>query len=229
VELIGLSFARAIGPVSFGSELSLRKNAHLNSKTTYSFMQDTGARGDTLHAVVNGVYLLPKTAVWDTGNVIVELAYSRLQKVTANEALFRGEGYAACIKAGTGSGGVPAAAGDRSDGCSSRQFLQGAVNFTPQYLGILPSWDLDLPMAINYGIKGSAPTGGGGFEKLLTWSVGAKMTFDQRHEFSLRYSDLSVPTKYNTAGTSVIGGGALGSSVGATDRGWAVLTYKTSF
>ena len=145
--------------------------------------------------MVNGVYLLPKTALWDTGSVIAELAYSRLQKITANEAMFRGEGYAGCVKSGTGSGGVPAAPGDRTD----------------------------------YGIKGSAPTGGGGFEKLLSWSVGAKMTYDQKHEFSLRYSDLSVPTKYNAAGTSVIGGGALGSSVGATDRGWLVFTYKTSF
>ncbi len=229
VELIGLSLARAIGPVSFGSEISLRKNAHLNSKTTYNFLQDTGARGDTLHAVVNGVYLLPKTALWDTGSVIAELAYSRLQKITANEALYRGEGYAGCIKSGTGSGGVAAAPGDRTDACSSRQFLQGAINFTPQYLGILPSWDLDIPLSVNYGIKGTAPTGGGGFEHLLSWSVGMKATYDQKHEFSLRYSDLSVPTKYNAAGTSVIGGGALGSSVGATDRGWLVFTYKTSF
>ena len=226
--LIGLSLARSIGPVSFGSELSYRKDATLNSKTTYNFLENTGARGDTLHAVVNGVYLMPKTVLWDTGSIIGELAYSHLAKVTENPTLYRGVGYGGCIKSGTGSGGVPAQAGAITDACSTRDFLQAAVNFTPQYLAVLPSWDLDLPMSINYGLHGTAPTGGGGFNKLMTWSIGAKMTLNQRHEFSLRYSDLSVPTKYNAAGTAAIGGNALGSSVGATDRGWIVFTYKTS-
>lgn len=228
-KLIGLSLGRSLGPVSFGAELSMRKNAHLNSKTTYLPTQSTGARGDTLHIVTNGIYLLPKSALWDTGSLIAELAYSRLMKVTANPELFRGEGYVSCVKSGTGSGGVAAVAGDRSDTCSTRQFLQMAINFTPQYLQVLPSLDLSVPMAINYGIKGTAPTGGGGFEKLLSWSIGLAATYESKHEFSLRYSDLSVPAKYNAAGTTLIGGNSLGSSLGATDRGWLAFTYKTSF
>jgi hypothetical protein len=227
-SLIGVSLARSIGPVSFGSEISYRRNASLNSKTTYNFLENTGARGDTLHAVINGVYLLPKTMFWDTGSLIGELAYSHLAKVTANPDLYRGVGYAGCIKSGTGSGAVAALPGDITDTCSTRDFVQAAVNFTPQYLAVLPSWDLDLPMSINYGVHGTAPTGGGGFYKLMTWSIGAKMTLNQRHEFSVRYSDLSVPTKYSPDGSTAIGGNALGSSVGATDRGWIVFTYKTS-
>jgi hypothetical protein len=238
VKLLGASFARAIGPVSFGSELSYRQNGHLNSKTTFSNyasmdIQNTGARGDTLHAIVNGVYLLPKTSLWDTGSLVAELAYSRLQKVTANEALYRGVGN---LVAGPGGAlactkvGAPAnTPGDRSDFCSTRDFWQMAVNFTPQYLGIFPSWDLDLPMSINYGIKGVAASGSGGAEGVLSWSIGAKMTYQSKHEFSLRYSDLRAPSKYNAAGTTLIGGGAAGSSIGATDRGWLVFTYKTSF
>lgn len=229
VEVIGVSAARSVGPVSVGSEISLRRNGHLNSKTTYLPNEDTGARGDTLHLVLNGLYLLPKTPLWDTGNLLVEVAYARLQKVTANENLYRGEGYASCVKAGTGSGGVPAQPGNRTDTCSSRQFLQVAANFSPQWLGILPSWDLTTPVSVNYGVKGTSPTGGGGFEKLLTYSLGATMVYQSKHEFSLRYSDLSVPTKYNAAGTTLIGGNALGSSIGATDRSWVVFTYKTSF
>ncbi len=228
VELLGLSLARTIGSVSVGSELSYRHNAHLNSKTTYGPTDDTGARGNTLHAVVNGMYGLPKTAFWDTGIVMAELAYSRLLKVTRNEALYRGVGYstAACTKSGTS--GATAQPGDEGDACSTRNFLQVAANFTPQYLGVMPSWDLDLPVSINYGLHGNSPTASG-FEKVLTWSVGAKLTYSQRYEFSLRYADIKAPTKYNASGSSVIGGGALGSTVGATDRGWLAFTFKTSF
>lgn len=229
-KLLGASLARSLGPVSFGAEISLRQNAHLNSKTTYLPNENTGARGDTLHLIANGIYLLPKTPVWDSGSLIVELAHSRLQKITANENLYRGEGYpGGCIKSGTGSGGVPAALGDRSDTCSTKGYTQLAVSFTPQYIQLFPSWDFTVPMALNVGLKGTAPTGGGGFEKLMTWSIGLNATYASAHDFSLRYSDISVPGKYNAAGTTLIGGNSLGSSLGATDRGWLVFTYKTSF
>lgn len=231
-KLIGLSLARAIGPVSFGAELSYRKNAALNTVGSYvSTNLDTGARGNTLHAVANGVYLLPKTALWDTGSVAAEFAYSHLQKVTANEQLYKGVGTAACVR--TGTSGATAQPGDESDGCSSKDFYQMAINFAPQYLGILPSWDLTVPVSINYGIKGVAPSGSGGFEKLLVWSIGANMIYQAKHEFSLRYSDLRAPSKYgptNANGvTPLIGGGASGGSLGSTDRGWLVFTYRTAF
>jgi hypothetical protein len=64
---------------------------------------------------------------------------------------------------------------------------------------------------------------------VLGWSVGAKMTYQTKHEFSLRYSDSRAPSKYNVAGTQLTGGGAAGSAIGATDRAWLVFTYKTSF
>lgn len=237
IKMLGVSLGRSIGPVSFGSELSYRQNGPLNSKSTFSNyagmdIQNTGARGDTLHAVVNGVYLLPKTALWDTGSVAAELAYSRLQKVTANEALYRGEGNLvklpngslACVKVGTAN--TP---GDSSDYCSTRDFLQMAVSFTPQYLGIFPSWDLDLPMSVTYALKGVAASGSGGAEGVMSWAIGAKMTYQAKHEFSLRYSDSQAPSKYNAAGTTLAGGGASGGNIGSTDRGWLVFTYKTSF
>lgn len=239
VKIIGMSLGRAIGPVAFGSEISLRQNGQLNSKSTWSNysgmdIQNTGARGDTLHAIVNGIYLLPKTALWDTGSLIVEMAYSHLQSVTANQALYRGEGNRVATTPGgalacSKTGAAATVLGDKSDFCSTPDFYQIAVNFTPQWLGIMPSWDLDLPIALNYGISGVAPTASGGAEGVLSWSIGAKLTYMAKHEFSLRYSDLDAPSKYNTAGTTLAGGGASGSTIGATDRGWLVFTYKTSF
>jgi len=225
-KLIGMSLSKSVGPVSVGAEVSWRKDAHLNSASSY-VATSTGAKGDTFHAVVNGVYLLPKTAIWDTGSVIGELAYGRLNKITANEKLYRGVGYASCIKLGTS--GATARPGDISDTCSTKDYWEMALRFTPQYLGVMPSWDLSVPVALNYGLKGTSANGGAGFEGRLSWSVGLAATYAGKHDFSLTYADASVPTKYNAAGTAAIGGNALNSAVGATDRGRLLFTYKTSF
>ncbi len=167
--------------MSFGAELSYRQNGALNSAGTYnSPTRNTGARGDTWHAIFNGTYLLPKTALWDTGSLLVELAYSRLAKVTANENLYKGEGNLqtisgvagsamACSKAGAATN-VP---GDRTDSCSTKQYLQAAVSFSPTYIGVFPSWDLELPMFVSYAIKGTAPSASAGFQDLLTYSIGS--------------------------------------------------------
>lgn len=230
-KLIGLSLAKGIGPFSFGSEISYRKNAALNSSGV-SNVNDDVARGDTLHAIATASMLLPKTAIWETGSLAFEFAYSHLQKVTKNENLYKGVGYAACTKVRT-PGVAANTPGDESDACSSKDFFQVAASLAPQWLAVFPSWDLSVPISVNYGIKGVAPTSSGGFEKLLTWSIGANMTYQSKHEFSLRYADTVAPSKYgapNANGvTPLIGGGASGGSIGATDRGWLVLTYKTAF
>lgn len=225
-KIFGVSLSKPVGPVSVGAEVSWRKDAHLNSVSSYT-TTSTGASGDTFHAVVNGTYGLPKTSLWDTGTLIGELAYSRLLNVTANEQLYRGVGYAGCVRLGTS--GATAKPGDVSDTCSTKNYWEIAMRFTPQYLGALPSLDLSIPMTLSYGLKGTAATGGGGFEGLLKWSVGLAATYASKHEFSLTYADMSVPTKYNATGTAAIGGNALNSSVGATDRGRLFFTYKTSF
>lgn len=223
VKLVGVSAARVIGPVSVGAELSYRMGGALNA-SGISASDNEGPRGDTLHSVLNGIYLLPKSALSDTGSVVFELAYSQLTRVTSHPELFKAEGSAVCRAAET-----PAvnASGSKDDGCSTKQYLGAAVNFTPQWLQVQPSWDLDLPMSLNYGLRGNAASGGGGSQGSVSWSIGAKLSFAQRHEFTLRYADtLARPAKYNAAGTALIGGNG---GVANTDRAWVSFTYKTGF
>lgn len=222
VKLLGLSAARVIGPVSVGAEVSVRKDGALNA-SGISAVDNEGPRGDTLHAILNGVMLLPQTPVFDTATLAMELAYSQLMSVTSHPELFKGLGHAGCRASQTPG---LANSGGKDDGCSSRRYLAAAFNFTPQYLQIRPSWDLELPLSVNYGLRGNAATAGGGAEKALTWSVGAKITYGQRHEFTLRYSDTRARTRYSADGTTVIGGNG---GFGTTDRGWLVFTYKTGF
>lgn len=218
VSLVGASFARALGPVSFSAEMSLRHNGALNA-AGFNPVTNDGPRGDTWHMLANGVYLLPKTALYDTGSLVVEAAYSRLRKVTSNAEYYNAEGSAACRN-------PFGAAGDKSDGCSTKDYLGLGVLFTPQYLQVLPSWDLSLPMSLNVGLKGNAPSSGGGNQGSVSWSVGAKLNYEQKHEFSLVYGDTRAGSKYDPSGSVLVGGN--GSS-GTNDRGWLVFTYKTGF
>jgi hypothetical protein len=226
VEQYSLTFSRVIGGVAFGSEVSYRKNGALN--TPSSIVTDTGARGDTWHAVVNGIYMLPKTALWDTGSLVAEVAYNRLEKVTKNPSLYREVGAATCVDSRTSV----ARSGDKRDGCSTNDALFMALKFSPQYLNILPSWDLTLPMSLTYGLSGNAPTAGGGTEGELRWSLGATMTYASKYEFTLSYADRTLPVRtVSTAQGEKITGGAAhsNSSVGVIDRGWLSLTVKMAF
>ena len=222
VKLVGLSYAGNVGSASIGAEVSYRKGGALNA-TGVSNVDDEGPRGNTYHALVNAVYGVPRFWLAESSTLVAELVYSHLDKVTEHEELYKGEGTAACRDLRSGG------EGDKSDGCSTRNYLAAAVNYTPQYLAILPSWDLSVPLTVNYGISGNAANAGGGSEGAVSWSVGAKMTYQQQHEFSLRYADTMAQEK-NTINpvngqTMVNGNGA----VGGTDRGWLSLTYKTSF
>ncbi|WP_313054242.1 DUF1302 domain-containing protein [Pseudomonas lopnurensis] len=218
VKLYGLSFSRIFNSVSVGMDLSYRKNGALNA-TGVSPIDHEGPRGDTIHFVANAVYGVPRNFISNNATLTAEFAYSHLDKVTKHRELYKGDGYVGCTD--VRNSGLP---GGKEDGCSTDDYYAIAVNYTPQYLSVLPSWDLDVPLTINYGIHGNAATAGGGSEGALSWSVGAKMTYIQRHEFSLRYADTSAQEK-TLANGGVGGNGA----VGTTDRGWLVFTYKTSF
>ncbi|MBB3219929.1 DUF1302 domain-containing protein [Pseudoduganella umbonata] len=222
VKQASLSFGRVIQTVAVGVELSHRKNGALN--TPSSVVTETGARGDTWHAVVNGIYMLPATPVWDTGSFVAELAYNRLDKVVTNPALYRSVGSAACVDSRTGKAG----SGNKDDGCSTRDAWLMALKMTPQYLNVLPSWDLSIPLSITYGLSGNAPTSGGGTEGELRWSLGATMTYASKYEFSLSYADRTLPVRELNG--RITGGAAhSNSSVGVIDRGWLSFTFKTAF
>lgn len=218
VEMLGASFGRVVGPVSVGAEVSYRQNGALNA-AGMNPVDSQGPRGDTLHAILNGVYLLPKTSFFDTGSVVAELAYSRLSKVNSNEAFYQRAGSAACVNPNGG-------AGDASDGCSTDDYLGMAMLFTPQYLQVMPSLDLEVPMSLNYGLHGNAPSSGGGKEGEMSWSIGVKATYAQKHEFQVLYADQHAHSKYDATGSVVTGGSG---SVGTNDRSWLVFTYKTAF
>lgn len=114
-----------------------------------------------------------------------------------------------------------------SDGCSTDNFLQIALNFTPEYLQIIPGWDLKLPMSLNAGISGTAASGSAGNQGAVSWSIAAAGIYLNKYEFILRYADRSADTKY-VDGVAVGGNGSK-STLGVTDRGYLNFTFKVAF
>ena len=49
-----------------------------------------GARGNTLHGLVNALDVLPKTPLFDTATLAGELTWMHWLTVTQNEAVFKG-------------------------------------------------------------------------------------------------------------------------------------------
>ncbi len=221
-QMLAGSVQTAVGPVSVGGELSYRKNAALNSNTSFAAAGDfagvEGARGNTMHMVVNGVYLLPRTAMWESGSLVGEVVYSRLLSVTKNANAFKGVGYAGCTPATAG------ATGNKSDGCATKDVLLLSVSFTPQWLQVYPGVDLSAPMSLSYGLRGNGATLGGGNEGAATWSLGLEANVRQKYIFGIRWNDSRA--SYNTANNLVT---TTNGNAVQKNHGWLALTFKTTF
>ena len=231
--MVAGSVQTAVGPVSVGGELIYRKNTALNSNTAFvssngsvlDFAGTEGARGNTAHVVVNGVYLLPRTALWESGVLIGELVYSRLLKVTKNADVYKGVGYMGCNAATAASTSGAKTVGDKSDGCATKDVLLMQVSFTPQWLQAFPGVDLSAPMSLGYGLHGNGATLGGGNEKAASWSIGLEADVRQKYKFGIKWSDQRA--SYNTGPTGMVT--TVNGNAVQSDHGWLSMTFKTSF
>ena len=217
-QLLGASWTTVFHDTSVGAELSYRRNTALNSTSAFAAAGDfagrEGARGNTLHAVINGVYLLPKTLLWETGELQAELVYSRLLSVTRNAAVFNGVGYAC------------AAGQDKNDGCSTRNVLLAQVNLEPRWLQVMPGLNLSAPMSVAYGLRGNGATLGGGNEGSSAWSVGIAANYRDVHNFSLKYNDSHARMRVDPSTGQIA---TQNGNAAQNDHGWLSFTYQTSF
>src|SRR5262249_61867294 len=85
-----------------------------------------GALGNTWHGLVNGLYTLPSTPLFDTANIAAELAWMHLDTVTQNPAVYKGRASYSAIDKPTST------------------FVGMAATFTPTWLHVWPGGDLTL-------------------------------------------------------------------------------------
>lgn len=215
-KLIGLSLSTNIGGVSVGSEVVHRRNTGLlMGPATIAGMEP---RGDTWHFLVNALAFMGKNAAFDSATLLAELTYSRLDKVTRNEANFNSVDY------------FCKAAADQF-GCADKDAWGLAMKFEPLWYQVMPGVDLSMPIVLNTGLNGNSPVLFGGYERNGSYSIGFTADLNSKYSFNLAYngyfgrrkSAATAASLGEEAVTSINGLGAL------WDRGWLSFTFKTTF
>ena len=234
IHIYGVSLSKQMAGVSVGAEVSYRQNQPLLSQpvqvlpaglvplvpgsipTTTDLGHGTpGALGDTWHALLNGVNVLPKTALFDTAVIAGELTWMQWAKVTQNEAVFKGRsGYL------NPDGSTPV---DKV----TRNYVGLAINFTPTWFQVWPGVDVSAPLTWSQGLSGNAAVLLGGNENAGNWSAGIAFDIYQKYRIDLKYNGYYgdyAPT--TTQARDILPNGSLAA---LSDRGWVSLTFKTTF
>jgi hypothetical protein len=205
--------------------MSMRKNTPLNSQVlgnaaaagAISEGNTPGPVGDTYHALVNVLGVISKTPVFDSATYAAELTWSRWDKVKSGANLFNAVGYAGCTFAGR--------AGDKWDGCATKNFTGIALAFTPTWFQVFPGVDIQAPVSYSRGISGNAALVFGGNEALGNYTVGVSADIFQKYRVDLKYIDFIG--RYRDNGTAVTSQN--GFTTFLVDRGFMSLTFKTTF
>ena len=220
IDLYGVSIAKNIAGVSVGGEISYRHNTPLNSQVLGVAPglpgqgQTKGARGDTVHALVNGAGAIARTPVFDQATWATELAWSQYTKVRSGANLFNAIGYAPCNNK------------DKFDGCATKNYVGASFAFTPTWFQVFPGVDLSAPMSYAVGLSGNAATVFGGNQGLGNYAVGVSADVQQKYRFDLKYID--YVGRYKDNGTAAVTA-TNGLTTFLKDRGFVSLTFKTTF
>jgi hypothetical protein len=225
IDLWGISLAKNIAGVSVGAELSYRHNTPLNSQVLGNASAagpiapgtTPGPVGDTYHGLVNLLGIIPKTPVFDTANWAAELTWSHWADVKSGQNLFNAVGYPGCTFAGR--------AGDKWDGCATKDFWGLALAFTPTWFQVFPGVDLSAPLTFATGLSGNAATVFGGNESNGNYTIGVGADIFQKYRLDLKYIDWFG--RYRDNGTAVTTQN--GFTTLLSDRGFISLTFKTTF
>ncbi|MBI5255568.1 MAG: DUF1302 domain-containing protein [Burkholderiales bacterium] len=219
IDLFGLSLAKNVAGVSLGAEVSMRRNTPLTSQVLGlapglpAQGQTQGPRGDTWHALVNGLGSIGKTPLFDSATWAAELVYSRWSKVRSGEALFNAVGYAPCKGK------------DKWDGCATKDYVGIGLAFTPTWYQVLPGVDLSAPLTYALGLSGNAATVFGGSQANGNYSIGVSADVQQKYRFDLKFID--YVGRYRDNGAAVTSQNGLTTFL--RDRGFVSLTFKTTF
>ena len=230
IDMLGISLSQNIAGIAVSGEVNLRHNMPLNSVavtvlpaplvnpalgqvSTTSLSNDApGARGNTLHGVLNFVGVTSKTPVFDSAAWIAELTYNRWLSVSQNAAAFKGSAAYAANPANVDA--------------VTRNYVGLGLNFTPTWFQVFPSVDLSLPLSISGGLSGISAVQTGGAKNNGQYGFGVVADIQSKYNVALRYVGF-----YGNYSQTAAGAMNVPQSTFATlsDRGFVMLTLKTTF
>jgi len=232
INIYGLSLSKNLGGISFGSEISYREGMSLlsdpvgvlpaalaaspSAKAAGAIASNAvpandtpGAKGNTWHGLINALGVLPKTALFDTMSYSGELTWMMWDKVTQNEAVFKGR------------------AGYNQIDRVSKSFFGLAISLTPTWFQVYPGVDLLAPISWSQGLSGNSAVSFGGQDGTGSWSVGLAADIYSRYRVDLKYVGFFGNYSTNPAtGAMTV---ANGTAAQLVDRGFVNLTLKTTF
>lgn len=220
IELWGLTFGKTINDIAIGAEISHRKNMALvgrsgavNGGAATGF---EGPVGDTWHALVNATAVFSKNSLWSSASLVGELQYSKLDKVTRNSGAYKSRSNPAA---------VAACAREILYGCATDDYWNMALIFTPTWLQVYPGLDFSLGNTLVVGLKGNAPTNGGGNEGSGQYKLNLIFDYQVKHKLEVGYTTYLGKAEYEGVATTktTLGGGMF------KDRDWLQLTYSYNF
>jgi hypothetical protein len=215
VDMYGVSLAKQIAGVSFGADLNYRRNMPLNSDvvqiTSLSQLPAAGdllgARGNTLHGVLNAIGSVPSTPLFNSASWSGELTWNRWTAVTQGARYFKGrDSYTAIDKV-------------------SKDYLGLALNFTPTWYQVFPGGDLSMPLSYSVGLSGNSAVASGGNKNAGSFAVGLGLDLYSKYRFDLKYIGYFGDYSLTTAGAIAV---ANGTYTFLRDRGAIFLTFKTT-
>ncbi|MWV17041.1 DUF1302 family protein [Pseudomonas sp. L-22-4S-12] len=220
IDMYGLSLSKEVGGISFGADVNYRRNMPLNSGaamvTSAAALPDDGdvlgARGDTLHGVLNAIGSLSPTALYDGASWSAELTASRWLSVNDDPMnVFKGS---SAYKANP-----------LNIDAVTRSAYGAAVNFTPVWYQVFPGGDVSLPLSYSRGLNGNSAVASGGNEDAGSYAVGVALDLYSRYRFDLKYVDYFGDISKNANGSLRTTSGAQSA---LEDRGAVFFTFKTT-
>ena len=225
VRLYGMSYEHTFGNISSGFEVSYKQHTGLASSPSPSVPNEPqGATGSVLNVIANALVQLGTTPLYDTGTIVAEAAYTNVISVDHNDyrSLYNGVGYSGCPSGN-----------NKWEGCATKNALDVAFVFDPQWLQVFPNVNLDMPISDNIGVYGNPGFSAGGFYQQANqiYSVGIRASNSAGNMSALlQYNGiLGRPhgTTTTPSGAKIYAGG--NGLYQYNDRNWVSLTLKYSY
>lgn len=173
IKTYGASVSTVMGETNVAAEMSVRRDAPLAAVGNVVVTLDPSADGrrnpgypvgDTFHAQVSAISVLPATALWEGATFLGELAFNRRLSVEKNV--------------------------EQLDPNTTRDASALRFIFQPEYFQVLPGVDLQVPIGVGYGLSGRTSVLGTGFspERGGDISIGVKADYQKAWQGSITYT-----------------------------------------